>query len=248
MQIDEAQYARITNPRIRQRTLTLPVRRGEWKELKKCPVKRGGVYELAAATPYFAHMETAEAEPTRALAVIALIDLCSQPGKKLKITVLDVSREGELWTVRFEKGANIDQFDTDLYLSRENDFTTSPSRQTVKGDPPYTPPFAADLKRARDKAREKRDEPNRSTVAALRTAHRKAAMRNHELTVEAQRQLQRIEKAIDRFEGMLPGASGGTLTASVCAQGPEARELNADTEPSTESDVSLQPGCLKAFS
>lgn len=241
MQIDQAQYARITNPRIRQRTLTLPVRYGEWDELKKCPMKRGGVYELTAPTPYSAHVETAGREPSRARAACALIDLCSQPAKKTTITVLQVTREREQWAVRFEKGANLDHFDTDLYLSRDNDFTTSPSRQTVKGDPPYTPPFAGDLRRAREKAREKRDEPNRSTVAALRTAHRKAGMRNHELTVEAQRQLQRIGKAIDRFEGMLPGSSGGTLSASVCAQGPEARESDADTEPSTESDVSLQP-------
>lgn len=242
MQIDQAQYARITNPRIRQRTLTLPVRYGEWSELKKCPMRRGGVYELTTPTPYSAHVESVGREPSRARAVCALIDLCSQPVKKTTITVVESpERQDEHWVVKFEKGENLDQFDTDLYLSRDNDFTTSASRQTVKGDPPYVPPLAADLKRARDKAREKRDEPNRSTMATLRAAHRKASMRNHELTVEAQRQLQRIGKAIDRFEEMLPGTSSGTLSVSVCAQGPEARELDADTEPSTESDVPLQP-------
>jgi hypothetical protein len=67
-----------------------------------------GVYTLKPRVPFDQYRERAARQPTRARAVLALIDLCDRPTKTLRITVLDngVQRDGDWWLVRFEKGAH----------------------------------------------------------------------------------------------------------------------------------------------
>lgn len=241
MIVSQAEIDEIRSARIRRRTLLLDVRFGEFGERKRCPMRVGHVYRLTPRVRPAEHRTLAEVQPTRARAVIAFIGLCESKGRDVTITVRDIQTDGRSWIVSFEKGSH-DVRDQDIFLCRDNDFTMSASRQTVRGDPPYTPPFAEDLRRAREKAAEGRAEPNRSSMAAMRAAHRRMAVRKHTMTVAARRQLERVGKAIERLDAILSVDTGASLGSSERAQSLEAPESDGDTEADgTESDVSLQP-------
>jgi len=169
MLVDPAVLEQI-NGKIKRRVLELPVQHGKrFGELKKCPMREKGVYVLTAAVPYSRHRQAAEEQPTVARAVLLLIERCLTPPKTVTVTVMQPPvRQDDRWIVHFEKGDWSDCFDQDLYLSRHNDFTMIASKQTVKGDAPYCPPFAEDLERARRKATERRVSPERAGVRRVR--------------------------------------------------------------------------------
>jgi acyl-homoserine lactone acylase PvdQ len=57
--------------------------------------------------------------------------------------------------------------DAPVYLAPDGGFTTVAARQAVPGDPEYLPPFAKDLARAREAARQKRQSPQRERVSMM---------------------------------------------------------------------------------
>ena len=232
------------NGRIRRRVLELPVQHGQrFGELKKCPMREGGVYTLQAAIPYARHRAVAERQPTRALGVLALIERCMNPAKTVTITVTEpVTRHEDRWIVRFEKGDWAGQLDEDVYLSRDNDFTTIASRQAVRGDPPLMTPFAAHLEHAREKAREKREQPYRSDMAAMRAAHRRMAVRKHDMRITARKRLALIERETEKLASELSVEEDAILLSSDCAQSESPDKANVERPPiGTESLVSLEP-------
>jgi hypothetical protein len=244
--LEQAEIDRIQ--RLHRTILQLPCRRGRFGELKRCPLKPRGVYTLKPPVPYGQHRELAERKPTRKHAVVDLLYRCEQTVKTVKITVIDVQRQDDengiavSWLIHFKKGDHADDFDRDIYLSRNNDFTMDASRQTVKGDAPYLAPLADDLKRAREKATAKRTEPNRSDMALLRAAHRRLALRKHTMRVQARRRLALIERETEKLASELSVEDSAILPASDRVE----CELSAAAEdghpPSdAESLVSLEP-------
>jgi hypothetical protein len=232
------------NSKIRRRVLELPVKQGSrFGELKKCPMREGGVYKLQAAIPYGKHRAIAEAQPTVARSVLLLIERCMTPAKTVMITVTEpVVRNGDRWVVRFEKGDWSDQGDEDVYLCRDNDFTTIASRQTVKGDPPLMTPFAKDLEHARKKAREKREQPYRSDMALLRAAQRRMAVRKHDMQITARKRLALIERETEKLASELSVESDAILPVSDRVQSQSPDEANVERRPTDiESLVSLEP-------
>jgi hypothetical protein len=210
----------ILDRKARKRLLELPVRYGKFKERKRCPMRVGGVYHLSAPIPYERYAARASEQPTRARAVLWLIGRCERhQGKPTTITVREVERHGETWLVRFLKGDEAEAFrDTPIYLSRDNDFTTIASRQAVPGDAEYLAPFAEDLARARAKALEKRIEPHRSALAAMRAAQRRMAVRKHTMVVKARRRLALIERETEKLADELALDGRATLETSDRAE------------------------------
>jgi hypothetical protein len=199
--IPQAEINRI-NSRMRQRVLRLPVRRGKkWGELKRCPMREGGVYGLQARVPYDTYITEAQQKPSRAQAVLWLIDRCDTRRHKVMVTVTAVEKQGDVWIVRFEKGDWRSQSDRPVYLARNNDFTMIASQQTVAGDPELLTPFAEDLRRAREKAVERRTSPQ---IAETRKAIDHAgtlqqsmmSMKTRNLAKRAERTLRALEVAL----------------------------------------------------
>jgi hypothetical protein len=83
--------------KARRRTITLPAKGS------KPPCRAGHAYLLRAPYP----RREAEQQPTRARAVLALIDIL-ETRRTVSITVTDPpERRGEEWLIRFEKGARL---------------------------------------------------------------------------------------------------------------------------------------------
>jgi hypothetical protein len=243
MQVDPSLIDRI-NGRIRTRVLGLPVMHGRrFGELKKCPMREGGVYELQAAVPYSRHRAVAEEQPTVARGVLLLIECCMIPTKTVTITVTEpVTRKDDRWIVHFEKGDWRAQSDKDVFLARQNDFTTIASRQTVRGDPPLMTSFAKDLERARKKAEEKREQPNRSDMALIRAAQRRMAVRKHDMRITARKRLALIERETEKLAVELSVDGDAILLASDRVESQSPLEANGERRPNdTESLVSLEP-------
>jgi hypothetical protein len=98
--------------KVRRRVLELPVKHGRFGELKKCPARKGGIYTLEPRVPYEQYATGAESQPTRARAVIALIDLCEASTKTVTITVTNPpERHDDRWLVRFVLGARQELFE-----------------------------------------------------------------------------------------------------------------------------------------
>lgn len=106
MIVSQAQLDLVLNRAMRSRVIHLPVRYGRFGERKRCPAKAGGVYRLRASLPelYARHKHEANAQPTRARAVLSLFDLCHQPVPSVQITVSDVALNGDTWVVQFARG------------------------------------------------------------------------------------------------------------------------------------------------
>jgi hypothetical protein len=114
--------------KMRERTISLPVKRGAFNELKRCPVAKGRRIKLEARTPYERlRAQADDLSPTRAQAVISLIDQCLLPKRSLEITITSVERQADEWRIRFERG---DQRQEPRLLSAKPgaDYTSSPSR------------------------------------------------------------------------------------------------------------------------
>lgn len=227
MIVSQAEIDLIQDPKTHRRELHLPVRHGRHGERKRCPMHVGGVYHLKPPIPYDQYRARAEQQLGRARSVLWLIGRCERHySRPLTITVSDVQRHGDTWTVRFLKGDHAEYFRGPVFLARHNDFTMVPSQQTVRGDPEYLAPLAEDLARARGKALEKRLEPNRSDLAAIRAAHKRMAERKHTMKVATRRRLALIERETAKLDAELSVDGGGTLGPSDCAES----ESPADVE------------------
>lgn len=107
----------ILNPRIRQRTFMLPVRRGKWGELKRCPARKGGVYTLRAGVPYERYRREAGKLGSQRAGVLWLIDRCEQPTAGVLVTVSSVELAETHWLVGFVKGDQSDRLDKPRLLA-----------------------------------------------------------------------------------------------------------------------------------
>ena len=105
MIVPQAEIEQIQS-KIRRRVIELPVQHGKrFGELKKCPMRAGGVYRLKARIPHERYLAEAQQKSTRARGVLWLIERCEQTQKTVKITVRDPpERQGDVWIVRFFKG------------------------------------------------------------------------------------------------------------------------------------------------
>lgn len=107
MLIARSELELIVNPRIRQRTFHLPVRRGKWGELRKCPAKQGCVYTLRANPEYQRYRAEAQHQASQRAGVLWLIDRVEVQGLgSVVVTVrsVELSDDGSSWLVGFSKG------------------------------------------------------------------------------------------------------------------------------------------------
>ena len=169
----------------------MPVRYGKFGELKRCPARPGSAYTLKARVPYEQIRERSTAQPSRARAVLWLIDQCQEPTKTQIITVDLVERDGEEWIVHFKKGDHSGTLDSPVFLSKSGDYTMIASRQAVPGDPEVMMPFAKDLEKARRKALEGRIGPQRQLVGKISTEV--GALKSSLASMKARNRLRRIE-------------------------------------------------------
>lgn len=208
MIVSEEELSLILNPRIRQRTVRLPVRYGEFGERKKCPVRRGGVYTLRAAVPYAQLVLEAAQMPSRAMSVLWLFDACSVPvfTATVEVTVNSVSLEEDgWWLVRFSKGDRSDVLDRPRWLAARpgslgGDYTEAPSL-ALRGTAEEIPENAQ--KRYADSAWERRanglDELRARLLEGVAIARLEAARQNVG-SAGARKRLKSIEHHLRAWE------------------------------------------------
>jgi hypothetical protein len=251
--VAQAELDAILDRKVRKRLLELPVRYapklgdGDKGALRRCPMRVGGVYHLSAPVPYERYAARAGAQPNRARAVLWLIGICERHrSKPVTITVRSVERQGETWLVSFLRGDEAEAFnDSPLYLAGDGGFTMVASRQAVRGDPEYLAPFAEDLERARESAREKRIAPHREGLAAVHAAHKRLAERKHTMQVRARRRLALIERETEKLVGELALDSGAILGESDRAESQSPADVEGERPPNgTRSDVRSAPAQL----
>jgi hypothetical protein len=231
--VDQATLDQIGS-RVRRRVLELPVRHGRLGELKRCPLRVGGKETLVPRIPYERYLDQVSKHPHRARAVVELTRLCEQPVKTQQITITSVDRAGAIWLVRFVKGDHPELFDRDVYLSRSNDFTMDASRQTVKGDPPLCTPFAEDLERAREKAIEKRVDPDLRVIRGVKDAL--SPLQQSLADMKARNRLRLILKQVELLNSELSVTAGATISVSdraavECSAAVEGAGRPRGTEP-----------------
>jgi hypothetical protein len=226
--------------KMRRRVLELPVEYGKLGELK-LPVREGGVYTLKPPIPYVRYRGEAERhQPTRAIAVLRLIDLCDMPRRTVTITVTHPpERQGDKWLIRFEKGDWRNELGDPVYLAKYGDFTMTASKQAVPGDPELMSPFAEDLARARARALERRISPDREIVRRIKGEL--SPLQKSMIAMKARNRLNLILKEMDKLDAELSVDEAATFPESVCA----ARQMSAAVEGEprpcgTESVVSLE--------
>ncbi|HEY4452406.1 MAG TPA: hypothetical protein VGN13_12525 [Solirubrobacteraceae bacterium] len=168
MIVSDVELREILSAKHRRRTLERPVTYGRFGERKRCPVKLGGVYRLTTKTPYEAYRNQAQREPTRARAVLHLIERCLESKMQLSITISETPvMVGDRWIVRFTKGDHRGVQDRPLYLSKVGDYTFDSWRQAVPGDPDVCLPLAADIEKARRETAERRIHPQVDNVRKM---------------------------------------------------------------------------------
>jgi hypothetical protein len=236
MIVDQAVIDQIRG-KMRRRVLELPVEYGKLGELK-LPVREGGVYTLKPPIPYMRYRgEVERHQPTRARAVLRLIDLCDMPRRTVTITVTHPpERQGDKWLIRFEKGDWRGQSDQPVYLARTNDFTTIASMQTVPGDPEFLTPFAEDLRRAREKAVERRVSPERQAVK--RRADDANTLQRSMTNMKARTLVKRAQRNYEAAERLLLADQvlhSPVVAATVGSQGEEDRPPSANTLATPEA-------------
>jgi len=240
------------NGRMRRRVLHLPLKRGSLGELKRCPVRKGGVYRLRPPIPHAVYVERASSSPTRARAVLSLIDLCETPVRTTTITVTSVERHGDVWLIHFAKGDRASDLDRPIFLSKDGGYTMISSRQAVPGDPEVQFPFAEDLAKARTKARERRVTPERAAVQRARGDMEtlQESMTNMKIRVLLKRALRNLEAA-DR----LLSAEAVHSDPSAAADGSQgeadrpsrgASLASSDIEAMTEAEFAALNGDAEA--
>lgn len=220
--------------KMRRRVLELPVRygsrrrNGRWDpEVRKCPMREGGVYTLTPGVTHAQYRTEALTQPTRARAVLWLIDHC-EPLRTVTITVTrPPERHGDIWLIHFAKGDRASDLDRPIFLSKDGGYTMSASKQAVPGDPEVLMPLAEDLMKARAKARERRISPERQglrqrAIDAETFQQSMAHMKARLLVKRAQRNYEAAERllsaeVVDCF----------VSTAADGSQGEEGRPPNA---------------------
>lgn len=239
MIVSQADLDLILNGKIRRRVIQLPVRHGKFGERKRCPVRKGGAYRLRALPPYARHKTRAERQPTRARAVLHLFDLCQQPARTAAITVLDVERQDDTWVVRFNLGDQSTAFDRPVFLAKYGDYTMTPSKQSVPGDPEVMMPLAEDLARARAKARESRLSPERQVV--VRAKGLVSPLEKSLSEMKARNRLRLILKQLDILTDELSVPEGATVPASDRAAAECPAAVEGEGRPrGTRSEVPLE--------
>lgn len=216
MIVSQAQLDLILNRAMRSRVIHLPVRYGRFGERKRCPARAGGVYRLRASLPelYARHKHEANAQPTRARAVLSLFDLCHQPVPSVQITVSDVALNGDTWVVQFAKGEHREE--PRLLAARPGmakaDYVSVPSQALVGAAEEVPRPYQAKLAlEASDGLRTARngqwDEMRSRTLKAIQTLRIEAARQNAGSQVARQRlrSIERQLKALER-EARVPRA------------------------------------------
>jgi hypothetical protein len=234
--VPQAELDAILDRKVRKRLLELPVRYGGFGELKRCPTRVGKVERLVPPLPFDRLLARAEAREPRKHAVLWLIGRVERwEPKPVTITVREVERQGEVWLVSFLRGEEAEIFDDSLpYLSGDGGFTSIASRQAVPGDPPYCPPFAEDLERARENARKKRLTPAEELVSKMREDAK--TCREVMAGVKARNRARLILKEIGKLADELALDSGATLVesdraAAECPVAVEDEASNAAPDP-----------------
>jgi hypothetical protein len=215
--VSRAEYDAIR--RSRRRTLSLPVRYGSRLGERKRPVRQGGVYRLRARVPYDEYRDCASSQPTRAHAVLWLIDRCLEGPKPLTITVYDVAyeprsdRRGEAWTVRFLLGEHAGILDEPVFLGRSKDYTLLKSR-SLPGAGEVVAPSPRDRERAHRLARQSRARPLQEglgralkEIETCREVMTSMKMRN--LAKRTERNLLALERMVDDLLDSEPGCPTG---------------------------------------
>lgn len=238
MFVSQAEIDQI-NGRMRRRLLHLPLKRGRLGELKRCPVRKGGVYRLRPPIPHAAYVERASSSPTRARAVLTLIALCETPVRTATITITSVERHGDGWLIHFAKGDRASDLDCPTFLSKDGGYTMISSRQAVPGDPEVLYPLAEDLAKARAKMRESRVSPDREVIATVKSGL--SPLQQSLLAMKARNRVRLILKQMDLLDKELSVGESATLpaTAGAAAECPVAVE-DADQPCGTNSVVSLE--------
>lgn len=237
MIVPQAQIDLVCSPRMRRRVIHLPVVYGKHGERKRCPMRKGGVYHLKGRVPYERHRADAQDQPTRARAVLHLIDRCESPAKTVTVTVLDTEMQDEKWLIRFIKGDHVTVFDRPVYLARYGDYTTEAGRQAVPGDPELMTPFAEDLAKARAKALESRVSPQQQALkqAADRAQTLQRSLKNmkaRDLVRRAQRNYEAAARILLSDE-VLDSPSSAVADGS---QGEADRPPHGDLLPCPDTD------------
>jgi hypothetical protein len=227
----------ILNRRIRKRTLILPIRQEAIRSArhpktgrvlarvgesvgtvtKQCPVAEGGSYDLQARPPherYDRWLQEAEGKPTRARAVLWLIERCEQPRKTIRITVRKVERRGENWIVTFSPDAKEEMRDLlaagqPVFLARASGYTTS---HDEIGAGEVMARFPEDLARARKEAREGRGLHGREAAAKLQKEAE--TCRDIMATIKQQTRIKRAIKEIQLAEEEAAAEARDMLRAS----------------------------------
>jgi hypothetical protein len=223
--VDQQTVEAIRSARLRLREITLPVVYGSQGERKRCPMREGKAVTLTARVPYAEHRARVERSPTRARAVLELIDLCAVPRKVIVVTPTSVQQDGSQWLIRFVKGDQSSD-EPPLFCSPTRDYTTV---SDVLNAGEVVLPSAEAMAHARQKAREKRDLPTANGAAALKLAQRKLAMRKHTMTVDQRRQLDRVGKAIEKLAAELALDSGGIFALSPVPSTQRPPQVMGDT-------------------
>jgi hypothetical protein len=207
------------NGKARRRIMRLPAKHGKFGELKRCPMRPGGVYRLRPPIPYDRCRTIAERQPTRARTILRLYDLCERhPVRYVAVTVFAVVRQEDEWLIRFIRGEDRSLLDRPVYLAKYGDYTMTASKQAVPGDPELLLPLAEDLAKARAKALESRVSPQRQLVSkisadvdTLRGSLEEMGKRNR---------LRRVEHDLKALARELSSADAIDCSTTIAGDGP----------------------------
>lgn len=205
MIVGRQQLSQIRARSAQDGVLCLPVRIGRFGERKACPARQGGIYCLRARVPYELYVSMAEREPSRARAVLYLIERVSRPTPTVTVTVLAVGRqqvEGvDTWVVRYRKGEHRDLFERPMYLSKIGDLTTQQSRQAIPGDPEVVV-LPGEGERARMMEIAQRAQPHRENVK--RAANEIDTLKGALFDMKARRRAELISRELAKLANELP--------------------------------------------
>lgn len=128
MLIPRSEYQCIANSRIRKRIIVLPVHYGRLGERKR-PPQEGRLYRLRPASRYAEWCRRAAEQPTRARAVLYVLERLESEPRPILVTVRAVTREGETYLVEVLKGDHREAVaqDRPVFLARSAGYTTAAS-------------------------------------------------------------------------------------------------------------------------
>lgn len=207
MIISQSELDLILNRKIRRRTIHLPIQHGTLGELKKCPAKPGGIYTLKARTPWERYRTQAETQPSRARAVLWLIERCEQPQRTVTITARTIEARENTWIVHFVVGTHELEHKPRLLAARpgpahgeHGDYTSIPSRAASGPAEEIPETYQAKYSDSASEARKTGlSEQRERLLAAVGTLRIEAAKLNAGNSV-ARRRLKSVEHQLRAFE------------------------------------------------